>query len=118
MIVQADVLVSSELALAEVPCVFHRHYGEGSITANQCQALCVLFEKHAAAGLWIFIPMGRLLLEQAAERIRNLPQGVFLRAGDAIHLCTARDHGEREVWTNDRRMLAAAPHFGIAGRNL
>ena len=43
---------------------------------------------------------------------------VLLRAGDAVHIATALDLGEEEIWTNDRHLLAAAPHFGIAGRNI
>jgi hypothetical protein len=26
--------------------------------------------------------------------------------------------GEGEIWTSDRRMLAAAPHFGLVGRSV
>jgi hypothetical protein len=33
-------------------------------------------------------------------------------------LTTARDAGELEIWTNDRHMLAAAPHFGLKGRSV
>jgi predicted nucleic acid-binding protein len=39
-----------------------------------------------------------------------------MRGGDAVHLATALEIGEREVWTGDRHMLAAAPHFGLIGR--
>ena len=34
------------------------------------------------------------------------------------HLVTAADSGFTEIWTNDRHMLAAAPHFGLAGRSV
>jgi hypothetical protein len=37
---------------------------------------------------------------------------------DALHLVTAADSGFVEVWTNDRHMLAAAPHFGLVGRSV
>jgi len=33
-------------------------------------------------------------------------------------LVTAADSGFREVWTNDRHMLAAAPYFELAGRSV
>lgn len=36
---------------------------------------------------------------------------------DAVHLATAQQIGESEVWTNDRHMLAAAPYFGLRGRS-
>jgi len=40
-----------------------------------------------------------------------------LRAGDAIHTATALGTGETEIWTNDRHLLAAVAHFGLAGRS-
>ncbi|MBZ5727663.1 MAG: hypothetical protein LAP87_22025 [Acidobacteriia bacterium] len=36
--------------------------------------------------------------------------------GDAAHLATAQEMGEREIWTSDRHLLAAASHFGLEGR--
>jgi predicted nucleic acid-binding protein len=44
------------------------------------------------------------------------PRDLFIRTADAVHLATAHEIGEREVWTNDRHMLAAAAYFGLAGR--
>ena len=29
----------------------------------------------------------------------------------------AQEIGEREIWTNDRHMPAAAPYFGLTGRS-
>lgn len=48
----------------------------------------------------------------------SAPRETFLRTADAVHLATARELGEREVWTNDRHMLAAAPYFGLTGRSV
>lgn len=47
-----------------------------------------------------------------------LPPGQFLRAGDAVHLLTAQSLGEPEIWTADKHMLSAAPHFGLTGRSV
>jgi hypothetical protein len=46
------------------------------------------------------------------------PAGVYLRAGEAVHLTTAQDIGESEIWTNDRHLVAAAAHFGLQGRSV
>jgi predicted nucleic acid-binding protein len=46
------------------------------------------------------------------------PQDLFLRSGDALHLMTAREIGEAEVWTNDAHMLKAAAYFGLTGRSV
>ena len=45
------------------------------------------------------------------------PADVPLRAGDAIHTATALETGETEIWINDRHLLAAVAHFGLAGRS-
>ena len=56
-------------------------------------------------------------VEDRIGMVRGLPRNVSLRAGDAIHLATALEVGEAEVWTNDRHLLAAASHFGLAGKS-
>jgi hypothetical protein len=43
---------------------------------------------------------------------------LFIRTADAVHLATAHEIGERDVWTNDRHMLAAAAYFGLTGRSV
>jgi hypothetical protein len=40
------------------------------------------------------------------------------RAGDALRLACARIHGFSAIYSNDRHLLAAAPHFQIQGVNL
>lgn len=117
LIQKADSLVSSMWALGEVHCVFHRHMREGGLTPSQFRALSKAFLEHAESGVWSFIPVTETLLKRACSRIASAPPGIFLRTGDAIHLMTASDSGEKEVWTNDRHMLAAAAHFGLIGRS-
>jgi hypothetical protein len=50
-------------------------------------------------------------------RVASAPAGIFLRAGDAVHLTTAQDMRAPEIRTSDRHMLAAA-HFGLVGRSV
>lgn len=35
-----------------------------------------------------------------------------------MHLISAKEHGFREIFSSDRRLLAAAPHVGIAGTDV
>lgn len=61
-------------------------------------------------------------LTQRTAQPQNTPStasgGIFLRAEDAVHLTTAQDLGEADLWTNDRHLLAAASHFGLIGRSV
>ena len=48
----------------------------------------------------------------------NLSRSVFLRTGDAVHLLSAGEFGCTAVCSNDRHLLAAVPHVGVAGRDV
>jgi predicted nucleic acid-binding protein len=76
------------------------------------------FSKHAGEGWWNLIPVHERLLRRTAAGVLSAPRHLPIRAGDAIHLATASDSGESEVWTSDRHRLAAAPYFGLAGRSV
>ncbi len=118
LIAKADVLSSTNLAVAEVTCALHRHMREGSLNRKQISELLAAFLDHIHDGVWNLVPLTDGLLNRTALLVRAMPEGVPLRAADAIHLTTALDLGEREVWTNDRHLLAAAPHFGLLGRSV
>jgi hypothetical protein len=64
------------------------------------------------------VPVTERLLRRVEATTRALPPTCYLLAFDALHLVTAADSGFVEVWTNDRHMLAAAPHFGLVGRSV
>ena len=69
--------------------------------------------------MWNLIPVSEALLRRTSALMVSAPADLFfIRAGDAVHLATAHDIGEREVWTNDRHMLAAASYFGLTGRSV
>jgi predicted nucleic acid-binding protein len=113
----ANVLLSSAWATGEVVCAFHRHLREGCLSPSQFRQLRDAFLNDVEAGLWTLLPVDAKLLRRTALLIGAAPTTVYLRAGDAVHLATVQDAGEREIWTNDRHLLAAAAHFGIAGRS-
>lgn len=118
LICGASYICSSSWALTEVTCVFHRHVREGWLSLRQGRELMDLFRRHVEADLWNLAPVSQALQRRTVSMIRALPQDVPLRAGDALHLATALEIGEPEIWTNDRHLLAVAPHFGIAGRSV
>lgn len=63
-------------------------------------------------------PMPELLLGSGLVFVLSAPTGLFIRTADAVHLTTARDIGERDVWTSDRHMLGAGAYFGLRGRSV
>ena len=112
----ADIIHSSLWALAEFHGVIHRRMREGSSTPVDAHELCARFSEHVRAGLWKLVPVSESLLRRTSTMIVSAPSNLFLRTADAVHLATAQELGEREVWTNDPQMLAAAPYFGLTGR--
>ena len=54
-------------------------------------------------------------LESVLERA---PKDTFIRAADALYLACASEHGFKQVYSNDRHFLLAAPLFGLEGLNV
>jgi predicted nucleic acid-binding protein len=114
----AGTVNSSQWALAEFHGVIHRRQREGSLSAADARELSGLFYEHAQEGLWKLIPVREALLRRTSALIVSAPPALFIRTADAVHLATASEIGEREVWTNDRHMLASASYFGLTGRSV
>lgn len=104
--------------MAERATVSHRHLREGRASPGAIAQALRAFCMDAAEGAWVFEPVSDQIIESATRTILAMPTGLLLRASDAIHLATARHLGLTEVWTNDRRMLEAAPAFGVTGRSV
>jgi predicted nucleic acid-binding protein len=112
---KAEGLTSCEIARLEFFSLIHRHRREGNITAREGREVLKDFEKDEVDGVWQWLPVTPQLVRRTCDAMRNLPAKVLLRAGDALHLGCARENGFKEVYTNDRRMLASAPLFGLEG---
>jgi len=109
---------SSLWALAEFHSVLHRQMREGALSSRNARELALRFSGHTADGLWNLVPVRETLLRRTAALMISAPPDLFIRTADAVHLATAQEIGERQVWTNDRHMLAAAPWFGLEGRSI
>ncbi len=109
---------TSELSLAEVACTFHRHLREKRLTLREALRLRGLFLEDVEDGLWELCPLSPGLLRRVEALVLRLPPHIFLRAGDAIHLLSAREAGFSDIWSSDRRLLAAARHFGLRARSV
>lgn len=111
-------LYSSALSVAELACVFHRQLRDAAAPPDSIAALRKQFRTDVRDQIWSLIPTTDRLLQQVDAVVRMLPPACLIRAGDAIHLATAMDAGFDEIWTNDRRLLAAAEQVGIRGRQV
>ena len=115
---KADVIHSSLWAFAEFHAVIHRRLREGASSPRDARDLAARFTDHLEKGLWTLIPVTEALLRRTSGLVLSAPRDLFIRTADAVHLMTAQEIGESNVWTNDRHMLAAAPFFGLAGRSV
>ncbi len=106
------------LSTAELGCVFHRQIREKRLTGDPASQWREQFRQDVRNGVWLLFPVSDILLDRVEALVGGLAPEVYLRAGDAIHLTSARDAGFSEIWSNHRRLLAAAPHFGLRGRSV
>lgn len=111
---QTDQVLASELAKAELMAVFHRRLREKTWSRRDFLAAVRQFTKDDVGGLWTWIPLGTLLITQVARTYDTLPETVFLRTADCIHLITALHAGMSEICTHDRHQIEAAPGFGLS----
>lgn len=102
----------------EVASAFHRKWREGAFFDAAFREISDQFADDCAAGLWQWLPASGALVEAASAAIRRLPKTVFLRSADALHLTCAREHGFDAIYSSDRHVLAAAPHFKLKGKEL
>lgn len=107
--------VSSEWAKLEVVAVFHRHLREGKLSRGTFEKMVELFESEGAKGVWQWIPVIPELFAEATTAFQRLPVTCFLRSADCLHLVSARRAGFHTVYSNDKRLLEACPHFGLEG---
>lgn len=105
----------SLLGRVETAQVFHRKLREGRASKAECAALFDQFEADCAAGLWSWLPLTDDLADVAARCFRDIAPKLALRSADSIHLVSARAHGLKAIYSNDARVLAAAPTFGLRG---
>ena len=115
---KADAIYSSLWAFAEFHAVLHRRVREGGLSYSDARDLGSRFSGHIEEGLWNLISVNEALLRRISALVLPAPRDLFIRTADAVHLTTAQELGEGEVWTNDRHMLAAANYFGLVGRSV
>jgi predicted nucleic acid-binding protein len=114
----ADGLASCELARLEFASILKRHVREHHVTRREMTAILKDFEEDENRGVWQWFAVTSELLEKTRNAVLDLPNTVFVRSADALHLACAEEQGFQEVYTNDRHMLKAAKHFNVTGVNV
>ena len=109
----SDGLACCATGWGEVVATLHRHFREKRLTQREFRQLAAQVEADIDAGLWTSLPVTSSLVQAQARRMATLPDSVFLRAADALHLTCAAEAGLTEIHSSDRHLAAAAPHFGL-----
>jgi len=112
-----EVIASSITSRVEVISALHRKHREGVITQGSMLKAHRQFFWEIEAGRISCIVLSRSIVERVEDTFQKLPPTIFLRAGDAIHLATAVEAGFKEIYSNDKHLLAAAPLFKLKGIN-
>ena len=108
-----DAVVVSEIARVELMSVFHRRMRERKWTRERFQVAAGQFSRDDALKYWCWLPVSSLIVGAASQLYLSLPESVFLRASDCLHLVTALHQGFEEICTFDRRQQDSAQALGL-----
>jgi predicted nucleic acid-binding protein len=108
-----DEVCLSELARPELMGVFHRRLREGKWSRADFLAAVRQFSQDDIGGFWTWLPLGGPILAAAAHTYTTLPETVFLRSSDCLHLVTALHHNFDQIHTYDLHQTRAAAALGL-----
>lgn len=108
-----DQVFVSELARAELMSVFHRQLREKKWTRDHFMSAIRQFTIDDIGGFWTWLPLDAAIIDAAAKIYTTLPDTVFLRAADSLHLVTARHNSFSEIYTYDTHQTRAAAALGL-----
>lgn len=110
-----DRIYSAQIARAEFAAVVLRKRREKAASDKLLGELHEQFLDEVRDGHVRLIVPENDEFEVIEAVFRTAPPDIFLRGADALHLASAAAHGFKEVYSNDRHFLAAAPLFGLRG---
>lgn len=108
-----DQVCVSELARVELMGVFHRLFREKQWERPSFLTAIRQFTNDDLGGFWTWLPLDHKITEAAAKIYTTLPDNVFLRSADCLHLATAVHHRFSEFYTYDRHQRLASPVLGL-----
>ena len=99
----------------ELHAALHRKLREGELTERQLNIILRQLSVDESMRLWEWLPLSSIIITAITNTFASLSPSVFLRTGDAVHLVSAKMGGFTEIYSNDKRLLAAAPYVGMTG---
>jgi predicted nucleic acid-binding protein len=108
-----DQVCVSELVRTELMAVFHRRLREKTWSQDSFQTAIRQFTHDDIGGFWTWLPLDSAVIEAAAQVYTTLPDSVFLRSADCLHLVTALRHNFADIYTYDIRQSEAAGVLGL-----
>lgn len=108
-----DEVFASELARVELMGVFHRRLREKRWPRADFQTAIRQFTSDDIGGFFTWLPLDGAISEAAAKTYATLPENIFLRSADCLHLVTAMHHNFAEIHTHDAHQSAAAAALGL-----
>jgi len=108
-----DAVFASELARVELMSVFHRRLREKKWSRADFQAAARQFTADDIGGFFTWLPLDNAITDAAAKTYATLPETIFLRSADCLHIVTALHHGFEEIHTHDAHQGAAAAVLGV-----
>ena len=108
-----EQVLASQLARAELMAVFHRRLRERTWSRREFDVVVRQFSKDDISGYWSWIPLDAVIVEQTVKIYTTLPESIFLRTSDCLHLVTALHHGFNQICTHDQDQIQAASALGL-----
>ena len=108
-----DQVLLSEFARAELVAVFHRQLRERRWSRDEFATIVRQFSTDEVVGYWTWVPLDSGIIEKVVRTYTTLPEDVFLRAADCVHLVTALHQGFTEVHTHDAHQREGASALGL-----
>jgi hypothetical protein len=108
-----EQVLASQLARAELMAVFHRRLRERTWSRKEFDTVVRQFSQDDISGYWSWLPLDTVVVEQAVKIYTALPESIFLRTSDCLHLVTALQHGFTEICTHDHHQIQAASALGL-----
>jgi predicted nucleic acid-binding protein len=114
---QAGSVLSASIARFEMWATLRRKESEGFLAKGEARQALDKFDQDVIASSMRLLELDdvvELEFEAIVDRCHGHSPPVCLRTLDALHLATARDAGETEIVTTDKRMRDAALLLGFS----